>query len=213
VFFWTFVQSSLAPLFSFAVVAQDYVPSDTFVSIAASLKNLMRVTDDVFGRIEEQVSHSRERLQSLNNRVALIRDRITRIGQSTKAVTIHSATKYPAVEGSGACSLCTIKRRWSLEASRCPRDSQSHATQTMCASTLVARFLCLILLRKTIRSQRPEARKSSLLRLSVASIRWPPTTWSLLATTNVPLFLSFRRSRVDARRGLVAVETGAAAAA
>ena len=80
------------------MASQDYVPDDTFASIAAALKDLMRVTDDVFGRIEGQVSSSQYRLSALNDRISVIRDRITRIGQSTKAVTIYSATKYPAVE-------------------------------------------------------------------------------------------------------------------
>jgi hypothetical protein len=81
------------------VAAQDYIPADTFVSIAASLKTLMRVTDDVFGRIEDRVSNSRERLQTLNSRVGLIRDRIAKIKLSSKPVTIFAATKYPATEG------------------------------------------------------------------------------------------------------------------
>jgi hypothetical protein len=163
-----------------AVAAQDYVTSDTFVSIAASLKALMRVTDDVFcrcvlsvsvewaafarvaapldlsaaaggslhlllisspqSRIEGQVSHSRERLQALNGRVGLIRDRIAKIGQSSKAVTIFAATKYPATEG--VASLPGARAWWSAgqwTAAVPLLCMQCRATPTTCACTTARR--------------------------------------------------------------------------
>lgn len=93
----------MASVFPGGILAQPVVPQDasrqdTFATAAAALKALVNVTDAVFNRIQERVNQEGSRLNSLNQRIAKVRQSVGQISSTTRPATIFSATKYPATE-------------------------------------------------------------------------------------------------------------------
>ena len=78
------------------IVNSDLSHEETILQITQSLDHLSLLTDQMFDSLQQKLSNSSSKIQSLNQRVQAAEKKIDLMRNNNKATCIYSSAKYPA---------------------------------------------------------------------------------------------------------------------
>ncbi|KAK9825415.1 hypothetical protein WJX81_003458 [Elliptochloris bilobata] len=77
------------------VVFHDLPADETYRQLVAALKSLQKTSEIISSRIQEVVSHKRERLASCNRRLEVLHAKLASLQSGTQPVTALASATYP----------------------------------------------------------------------------------------------------------------------
>ena len=88
--------SQILQPYEVSLTHNDISIDETYQDVVHSLLQLSKTINDIYNRIDKRIDNEKERLNVINNRIAICNSKVLLVRGSNKATTVFSTSKFPS---------------------------------------------------------------------------------------------------------------------